>query len=222
MIRRLLAFALLAMVLSTMSCGGDGDDHIDGCPDVGACRLPQTSEDNVLQNFQVAYRTRQIDEYAKLLAADFQFYLDPVTATQLGIGSWTRTQDSLATERLFILPEVTKVVIELDWRPRSAVNAGLPPPREKWTKLFISETYLDVDFTPAGQDTNTITFRVENQQQRFFFRRGRTNPPSGPADTLVYIVEWHDQGVSGGLRAPKTLVTNATWSSIKTRFGTTN
>lgn len=213
----LLTLLLIATSLSTISC-----DECDSCGLEPPGPLLQITEDNVLQNFQVAYRTRRIDEYARLLAADFQFYLDPVTATQLGIGSWTRTQDSLATERLFSSSQITKIVIELDWPPRSAVNAGLPPPREKWTKLFVSDVYLDVDFTPAGQDTNTITFRVENQVQQFYFRRGRTNPPSGPADTLVYIVEWRDQGVSAGLRAPRTLVTNATWSSIKARFGTTN
>lgn len=169
----------------------------------------------------MAYRKKHIDEYAKLLAADFRFYPEPVTATQLGVEFWTRTQDSLATERLFTSPQVTKIIIELDWRERSAgpraeaVSAGLPPPREKWTKLFVTDTYLDVDFVPVGQDTTT--FRVEGQEQRFYFRRGRTDPPSGPADTLVHIVEWRDQG-TGSLLGQGNLPTVApsTWSRIKT------
>ncbi|MDZ4805152.1 MAG: hypothetical protein SGI90_09850 [Candidatus Eisenbacteria bacterium] len=159
--------------------------------------LPQTSEDNVLSNFQVAYRQKRIDEYAKLLANDFQFYFDPVTRGQLGIEFWTRTEDSLRTEQLFTSPEVTKIVIELDWPARSATGAGFLAPRERWTKLFLTDVYLDVDFAPIGQEVTT--FRVEQQQQRFFFRRGRTNPPSGPSDTLMYIVEWRDQGVTNSI-----------------------
>jgi len=211
----LLTLLLVATSLSTISC------ECDSCG-VGPGHPPrlQISEDNVLNDFQVAYRQRRIDEYSRLLATDFQFYLDPVTSSQLGIASWTRTQDSLATERLFLSPEVTNLATELGWRPHSAVNAGLPPPREQWTTLVVSDVYLDFDFAPVGQDTTT--FRVENQEQRFYFRRGRTNPPSGPADTLVYIVEWHDQGITSGLRAQRTLVEPTTWSSIKTRFGTTN
>lgn len=153
---------------------------------------PQTSEDNVLHNFQVAYRLKRIDHYARLLANDFQFYFDPATRDQLGIEFWSRTEDSLRTEQLFTAPEVTKVVIDLQWPVRSATGAGYLHPRDKWTKLFVTDVYLDVDFAPVGQEVTT--FRVENQTQRFFFRKGRTNPPSGPSDTLTYIVEWRDQG----------------------------
>ena len=157
--------------------------------------LPQTSEDNVLNNFQVAYRKKSIEDYAVLLASDFQFYFDPVTRDEVlgGLEFWTRTQDSLQTRQLFEAPEVTKVFIELAWPQHSATGAGFLAPRDNWTKLFVTDVYLDVDFAPVGQEVTT--YRVENQTQRFFFRRGRTNPPSGPADTLMYIVEWRDQGV---------------------------
>ncbi len=144
-----------------------------------------------------------MDEYSRLLATDFQFYLDPVTASQLGVEYWTRTQDSLAAERLFTSPQVTSIVIDLRWPNRSATNAGLAAPREDWTKLFITDVHLDVDFMLVGQEVTT--FRVDNQQQRFFFRRGRTHPPSSPADTLVYLVEWRDQGSSGGVRGGRPL-----------------
>ena len=174
---------------------------VNGCTE-GVVKIddeikPQTSEDNVLDNFQVAYRKKLINEYARLLANDFQFYFDPVTRAQLGIEFWTRTEDSLRTEQLFTSPEVTKIVIELDWPARSAIGAGFLAPRNGWTKLFLTDVYLDVDFAPIGQEVTT--FRVEQQQQRFFFRRGRTNPPSGPSDTLMYIVEWRDQGVTNSI-----------------------
>ena len=174
---------------------------VNGCTE-GVVKIddeikPQTSEDNVLDNFQVAYRKKLINEYARLLANDFQFYFDPVTRAQLGIEFWTRTEDSLRTEQLFTSPEVTKIVIELDWPARSAIGAGFLAPRNGWTKLFLTDVYLDVDFAPIGQEVTT--FRVEQQQQQFFFRRGRTSPPSGPSDTLMYIVEWRDQGVTNSI-----------------------
>lgn len=175
--------------------------------------LPQTSEDNVLENFQRAYQRRDATAYARLLATDFQFYFDPVTRNQLGIEFWTRTEDSRRTEDLFRSSEVTKIVIALDWLRGSAVNAGFSPPREAWTKLFLTDVFLDVDFAPAGQEVTT--FRVEDQAHRFFFRLGSTKPPSGPADTLVYIVEWRDQG-NGGFSSPALAQSSTTWSGVKT------
>jgi len=180
--------------------------------------LPQTSEDNVIENFQRAYRRRDTTAYARLLANDFQFYFDPSTRDQLGIAYWTRTDDSLSTEQLFTYHDVSKIVIELDWPRGSATAAGLPAPRATWTRLFLTDVYLDVDFAPAGQEVTT--FRVEQQQQRFYFRRGRSNPPSGPADTLVYIVEWRDMGIgAGGFSSLALALSPTTWSGIKTLIG---
>ena len=124
----------------------------------------------------------------------------------------------MSTEQLFTYHDVSKIVIELDWPRGSAPGAGFAPPRDTWTKLFLTDVYLDVDFAPAGQEVTT--FRVENQQQRFFFRRGRTNPPSGPADTLVYIVEWRDQGnIGGAFGSPAFALSPTTWSGIKILIG---
>jgi len=180
-----LMFCALAL---TGSYGCTEVDETDPPP----VYLPQTSEDNVLNNFQVAYREREISEYAKLLASDFQFYFDPATRGQLGIEFWTRTTDSLQTEQLFNSTDVTKITIDLTWTPKSAQGAGYVQPREGWTKLFLTDVFLDVDVQPSGSPVTT--YRVEDQTQRFFFRRGRTYPPSGPSDTLMYIVEWRDDG----------------------------
>jgi hypothetical protein len=184
---------LLGLVVLTGVYGCSEGDEMVVEPDY----LPQTTEDNVLHNFQLAYRERQINEYAKLLASDFQFYFDPATRQQLGIEFWTRTTDSLRTEQLFTSPEVTKITIQLGWNPKSASGAGFLAPRDGWTKLFLTDVFLDVDFQPAGQEVTT--FRVEDQTQRFYFRRGRTYPASGPADTLMYIVEWRDQGTQASI-----------------------
>ncbi len=207
--RRLLALLMLVLSYSLASCGNDDED-----PPADDSYLPQTSEDNVMENFQRAYEMRDVDAYARLLAADFQFYLDPVTRETLGIGFWSRTEDSLRTEQLFTASDVTRIVIDLDWPRGSANNAGYPPPGEDWTKLFINDVFLDVDFAPAGQEVTT--FRVQDQTQLFYFRRGRTDPSSGPADTLVYLVEWRDQGSVSSLGRGGMLASSpTTWSRIK-------
>jgi hypothetical protein len=186
--RPLLALAVLALLLplalGTTGCEKDPIEVVD-------VYLPQISEDNVLHNFQVAYRRRDIVQYSKLLADDFQFYFDPVTRGELGIQFWTRTEDSLKTELLFTSPEVTKIAIDLKWPAKTAQPSNQLPPRDIWTYYVIRDVFLDVDFAPAGQEVTT--FRVEDQFQRFFFRRGKSPTPAAD-DTLVYIVEWRDFG----------------------------
>ena len=207
MIRRLLTIMLLALSVSVISCG---DDEEEPPADL---YLPQTSEDNVIENLQRAYRMRDINAFMQLLAADYQWYFDPVTREQLGIEFWTRTEDSLATAALFSCPEVKRIEIELGWPAGSAMDAGFLPPRVNWTKLFLSDVFLDIDIKPEDQETTT--FRDEQQQQRFYFRRGRTNPPSGPADTLVYIVEWQDKGATNSLGVGLAASERVTWGGIK-------
>lgn len=176
--------------------------------------LPQTTEDNVLHNFQVAWRRREINEYTKLLASDFRFNLDPATRKQLSTEYWDRETESARTGCLLNSADIQKITIELDWPVRSAVSAGLAVPRETWSKLSLNDVFLDVDFKPP--DSELTTYRVEDQTQRFFFRRGRTYPPSGPADTLVYIVEWRDEGAVA-FKSGVALVEPNTWSRTKAR-----
>jgi hypothetical protein len=176
--------------------------------------LPRTSEDNVLYNLRLAYRERSVEKYAELLAEDFRYFPDPATRQQLGIESWDRATELARIRCLFESPDVTKITIELGWAYRSATSAGLPSPRDTWTELVLTDVFLDIDFMPSGQEVTT--FRIEDQAQQIFFRKGRTNPPAGPADTLVYIVEWRDLGTS-----QKALVgeESATWSGVKTLIG---
>ena len=178
--------------------------------------LAPTSTANVLYNFQVAYREQDSEAYAGLLADDFRFYFDPVTRDQLGIESWTKSEDALQTGGLFDAPEVTKIVIELNYPTddQPATGAG----RESWRLRRVTDVYLDVDFAPAGQPETT--FRVENQPQDFYFRQGRS-----AADTLAssptaddwYLVEWRDHGTSRAVldRLPVLSKESSTWSSLK-------
>jgi len=171
----------------------------------------QSSEDNVLHNFQAAWRGREIQEYAKLLATDFRYIPDTNTRRQLGIESWDREAESLRVACLFRDPDIKKITMDLSWPARSADPAGFAAPRDVWTKLFLTDVFLDVDVEPVGSPLTT--YRIEDQTQRIFFRKGRTWPPSGPADTLTYIVEWRDEGT--GATKPTAAVEPSTWSKIK-------
>jgi len=207
--RKVLFTMLVAMTFSAMACGDNDDDLSKPEP----CSQIQPTEDHLLNNLQNAYRERRIECYMELLAADFRFYPDPDTRSQLGVEFWTRSQDSLATSRLFNSTDVKRIAVDLAWPAGSAVSRGYLAPYAGWPRLFLTDVFLDVDIEPAGQETNT--YRVEDQTQRFFFRRGRTNPPSGPADTLLYIVEWRDEGPREGKGNRPNAVLPATWSSIK-------
>lgn len=201
------------MVLLSFLALGCSDDDAD--PEASPYLAP-TSTANILSNFQVAYSHRDSEAYAGLLADDFRFYLDPATRNQLGIESWTKSEDALATGGLFDAPEVTKIVIELNYPTDDQPATGTG--RERWRLRRVTGVYLDVDFAPAGQEVTT--FRVENQTQDFYFRQGRS-----AADTLAssptaddwYLVEWRDHGTEPAAlrRSPVLSKQTSTWSSLK-------
>jgi hypothetical protein len=174
--------------------------------------LPQTTEDNVLENLIRAYNDQDIEGYSRLFASDYQWYMDPTKRKQLGIEFWTRTTDSLQAEALFSSPHVTRIDLRIDWTRGSATSSGFLPRPCEWTKLSIADLTLDVDVTCP--DRGSTTFRVENQLQRLFFRRGRACPTSDPADTLLYIVEWRDEGSQAKPMRSSPAVEMSTWSSI--------
>lgn len=186
---RLAALLFLAALPYLSACTKDvppdgGEDPI----------LLQTSEDNVLNNLQVAYRKRDIDEYSRLLATDFQYYFDNKTRVDKGLPVyWTRLQDSTQTEKLFKSDKVSDITINLQWTHKSARPSN-EIGREDWTYYDILDVFLDVDLAPTTDNPDGVTYRVEDQRQRFYFRRGRTKP-AAPGDTLMYIVEWRDYGV---------------------------
>ncbi len=162
--------------------------------------LPQTSESNVLRNLQTAYKTRDIQEYAKLLAEDFQFYFDEGTRQQNGTLPvfWNQFQDSVETGALFASSDVTDIRIDLSFgSPRPVSEIG----RENWTSVDVLDTFLEVDLRPQPGELEGLTLRVDGQKQKFLFRKGRN-----PADTdtttsatakLYYITEWRDFGMQG-------------------------
>jgi hypothetical protein len=154
-------------------------------PDPPAQYFPQTSEDNVLENLVTAYRHRDVAEYARLLAADFHVVFPP-GHPQGNEERWDRATDSTSVSKVLNL--ATTVHYTLEWNRHTAVIDGAASPQQPWTRIDADSSFLEVEFPPQpGVPTNNFKATITGQQ--WFFRRGRTWPPSGPADTLIYVVE---------------------------------
>ena len=207
MIRKLAPALLLASLLLT-SCAEDEPVYP---PDPGW----NSSEDYLLTGLQVAIRQRSADELGELLADDYRYYPDPDVQALFGLEYWTRDQDLRAVKSLFESAEITRIVVDMKWPARSARGAGFTGARSDWTRLDVQDIYLDVDQELPGEEANT--FRVEDHIHQFFFRHGRTFPPSGPGDTLIYLVEWRDLGRQFKPGQPSAVVPES-WSSIKGLF----
>src|SRR5258706_6035979 len=52
-------------------------------PSLGFYSIP-TAPESLINNLQVSYRRREIDEYAKLLAPEFKFMFQPIDANTIG------------------------------------------------------------------------------------------------------------------------------------------
>jgi hypothetical protein len=182
---------------------------------------PQTSPENVLHNFQVAYRQRDCQGYARLLAEDFRFYFDGETRELSGLPEfWPRPPDSLHTCLLFKSPEILDIRISLSqFSPQPVPEPG----RERWRRTDVIDVFLEVDQAPRPGEVEVTTFRVDGQLQEFYFQMGKnaadtlaTSPTSG----LWFIVEWRDHGGRSGSGAElaSQVEQRTTWSSIKSRY----
>jgi len=163
--------------------------------------LPQTSEKNVLNNLQVAWRMKRIDVYCALLADDYQFYFDEDTRTRQGLPVfWTRLDDSTGTGGLFASVYTRGITITLTGITDPPVHVDQIG-RETWTKVDVLHTNLEVEIDPNPKNAEGVTYRVTNSLQKFFFRKGRnaadTDTLTSATAKLYYIVEWDDMGLSG-------------------------
>ena len=215
---RRLAGLMVASVLLLMA--GCGDDDKESGP---APYPSQTSQANVMAAFQRAWNEKNFDEYSKLLAEDFQFYFDPQTrmAKQLPL-FWTRLQDSSRVARLFSSDRVADISLRLTFQ--TEFKADTLSAHSRWTYIDVLDVFLDVDLAPTPEDPEGVTYRVEDQRQRFYFRTGITQADTlatSATASLYYMVGWIDYGIeslsaSGGNRPAAGQMTS--WSGIKTLF----
>lgn len=198
--------------LGLFGCGGEADPCAT-CPPPGPA--------DPIKELQLAYQRRDMGQYTRLLADDFTFCFDPDMRPAAPQPCWDRAADSTATARLFAAADISDIRITLTYAGDMPVNE---PGKEKWRRIRITDTFLEVDKVPPT--TEVITYRVDGDKQDFYFRKGRN-----PADTLAasptakewFLVAWNDLGRLNGSAAtsaagPKPAVATATWGSVKLLF----
>ena len=214
----LLSAFVVGLGLAGGGCQGGDDCRVFGkCADPGEYISPRLQASDVLKNLQLAYKQRNITEYARLLADDFTFCFDPATRPENVPECWDRAADSTATGRLFAAMDVSDIRIVLTYGSDVPVSE---PGREKWRFIRITDTFLEIDKVPATGEV--ITFRVDGDVQDFYLRKGRS-----PADTLAasptsrewFLVAWYDRARQYSAQWPSVSGTATeavtTWSGIK-------
>jgi hypothetical protein len=211
----MLAVLLVAGVTGIPGCASE-DDADEPTGPAGAAS-PAGGVNEIL----VAYRQRDATRYARILAEDFRFHLDPVARHEHGLVTLDAVEDVALTRRLFEATTIRKIAVDLQWSSQPRPSGRLDAP--DWVYLDVLDVFLDVDFRLA--DEEITTFRVEDQVQRFYFRQGFAagdTLPESETRERWFLVEWHDAGI--GSRGPggpppagsrPVPVVPTTWSTIK-------
>lgn len=139
-----------------------------------------TAPESLVANLEISYRRRESQEYAKILAPEFLFKLQPIDAAEFDKEFLTHAEDSTGTGHLFTAPEVSGIRIDLLHGPAEPANEiGMPAGARK---IRITKTGLEVD-------VDLVTF-VVNGQQDMFFRHGLAE--AGEDTTRWFLFEWRD------------------------------
>jgi len=159
----------------------------------------------IVEQLQVAYRERDIEAYADLLAPEFRFYFQPVDAAGLGVESWDAEQDSTGTDALFGSNQVSSILVDLTYgAPQVPTEVGFDPDVRK---IRLTGVLLEVN------QTNGTTLLVTDIQD-MYFRPGRG--ANGEDPDRWYLLEWRD--LPSTARAPTSPGVDLTWGSIKSLF----
>lgn len=207
---------VLLLAAALAGCGSEDKEPCLDCP-----VSPRLKPADVVTNLQLAYRQRDATTYGKLLADDFTFWFDPASRP-VGVPEfWNYLEDSTGTGNLLTATDIIDVRIALAFdsldKPDPIAN------HVGWRKILVTDTFIEVDkqgYIAGGEPT---TFRVDGDEQQFYFRKGRT-----PADTLAssatskewYLVEWHDlahPSLSAG-GANSAVSKASTWSNLKALY----
>ena len=168
-------------VLSLKGCIFTTDPEPPEPPDTGTYAQP-TAPESLINNLQVSYRRREIQEYAKILAPEFIFKFQPVDQGTIGKEFWTHDEDSVGTEALLEAPVVQEIVISLLFSGRDT-TWNTPGTPVDTLKIRILTTDLQVN------QTDDISWVVTDQQD-MFFRSGK--PENGEDPTRWFLYEWDD------------------------------
>ena len=163
-----------------------------------------TAPESLITNLQASYRYREIEHYTALLAPEFKFKFQPQDASDIGTEFWARDQDSTGTRALLTTTEVSDIRINLAYGSRDSSIDTFPPVDS--LRIRIVTTDLHVDQTDG-------TTWIANDQQDFFFRKGKAAVREDP--TRWFIYEWDDLPT---LASPKLFVIPPTWGRLKLLF----
>jgi hypothetical protein len=197
---------VLVLVLMAGFFAGCDDDPVEPGPTPSPYASP-TAPESLITNLQLSYRRREIKEYAKLLAPEFQFHFQPIDANEIGTPFWGRDQDSTGTRALLTTPHVSEIRINLLLGPRDQTVDATPPVDS--LRVRVITTDLQVDQTDG-------TTWVVTDPQDFFFRLGKAAQGEDPTHWLIY--EWDDLPT---LASPRLLVRSTTWGKVKSKYNPT-
>jgi len=183
---------LLGLAAVLVLAAGCGEDDVTEPPLDDGLRPGAASPAAVLDALQSAYRARDIDAYAGLLASDFTFAFQPADGGQVPSLTWNRDQDSTGTHALFHAPQVSDIRVDLTFGEADTAE-GMP---EGVMHIRTIQVQLEVD------EIQGITWRVVDLQD-FFFRAGVEEQGESPAGW--FLLEWRDlpSSFAPGLPAPR-------------------
>lgn len=160
-----------------------------------------TSAEQVLEQLQSAYRSRDINAYSTLLAPEFTFVFQPIDVQELG-DTWTKDQDVAGTTALFSTELISNILIELLHHAPEQAGDGFPAGT---VKLQITNTNLEVD------QADGITWLVLDRQE-MYFRAGL----DGEDPDRWFMIEWRDIPT---VNSPSSAAVKATtWGKIKAQY----
>lgn len=220
---KLLARSGFGALIVSVVMGFVGSGCADKVTDSGRSPdyRPRTSPENVASNLAEAYRARDAEAYAGLLAPEFRFYFQSRDVPPgLGRDYWIRDEDLSHTGSLFAAGEVRGIDVDLSYGPATDP-----------TELDKAGGTRKIHVTARVQvrDRYGVDYQVNGDFQDLFFRKGL--PASAGEDTtLWYLFEWRDIRNPGGngfspgdgvdlAGAPgPTPVERITWGMIKQLF----
>jgi len=168
--------SVMVAILVAAGCGTERVLRPDGSTEATTYH-PMNLPENVIANLEAAYRNRDIEAFAELLAPEFTFRFQPGDVPVVGRSSWGREEEIESTRGLFESERVKDIEIRLDYLPAERASE---PGLEHTMRIRVDRAFLRVI-------EESIVHEVPGHPQDFFLRREHGNHPN-----RWVIVEWRD------------------------------
>ena len=211
--RSSLLCALLVFAAVTSSCIFDAEEG-GGDDVVKSDYMPLTTKVAVLNNLEVAYNQRKIQEYEKILDNGFTFFLSEGDVNGGLPVQWDRSTEIEANTNLFSetsdpqgrWPLCTSIQMDVKFDD-PLIWTEIPGPGETWyTTTVFYEFQIEVE-----PDTNFLP--VPGAKAQFIVRNAGTD--DAPQWQLL---EWRDLGAGNLLALRATSTEESTWGKVKSLY----